>query len=167
DTDERALEIGELRGDVARQVDPADDAEDERRVEREQLARLVERVARLDDDRAVDAVAAQQRLEVLRAVAAAEVVRQPRIVSGLGIPEVLVRVDDHASSAHSASGTSTPASRTSSSTSAGVRQPTSVVATAACRPGNCTATASSGTPWRAHSSRSPRTRARTSGGAMR
>jgi hypothetical protein len=61
DADQRAVELRELGGDVGGEVDPADDAEDERRGAREleQLARLVERAARLDEHGAGHTVRAQ------------------------------------------------------------------------------------------------------------
>jgi hypothetical protein len=61
DADEHAVEIAQLPFDVAGEVDPADDAEHERRCrgDREQRLGLVEGVARLHDDGAADAVLAK------------------------------------------------------------------------------------------------------------
>jgi len=78
-TDERSLEVAELLIDVASEIEPADDSEDEgRRLgDRKQIACLVERVTRLHDDRAGYAVLAKQRLEVVRPVPPAQCVGHP------------------------------------------------------------------------------------------
>ena len=82
----------------ARQIHPPDDAGDERmrRRGREELARLVEARARLDEDAQLDSGGAQERREIRRAERAAnrrELVGEPRVVGRGGIPEMMVRVD--------------------------------------------------------------------------
>jgi len=87
-------------------------------------------------------------LEVVGAEASpqlCDLVRHPRVLRAGGVPEVLMRVDDHSTSSHSASGMSSNDRRRSSATSAGVRQPTTIVFTAGCRSGYCNAAAASGT----------------------
>ena len=97
--DERPGERRKLRRHVAGEVEPADDAEEERGLggEGEQLPRLGELLTRLHHHRADDAGRPQQRLEVVRPVSPPEnrdVVGHPGVVGPGGIPEVLVGVDD-------------------------------------------------------------------------
>src|SRR5262249_7133586 len=89
------------------------DAENERcrRREVEQPPGLVERVARLDDDGARDAVLAQERLELLGPEAPPErggLARQPRRVGRRRIPEMPVGVNHPAPRATQPGGDGAP-----------------------------------------------------------
>ena len=96
------VQRGDLLRDVRGEVDPADDARDEvvSRGRRKEFARLVEARSGLHEDRAVDAVRGEQRLEVLGAEPPPdrrEGVGHPRIGRARRVPEVVVSVyDDHA-----------------------------------------------------------------------
>ena len=96
------VQRGDLLGDVRGEVDPADHARDEvvLRRRRQELPRLVEARSGLHEDRAVDAVRGEQRLEILGAEPPAdrcECVRHPGIRRAGRVPEVVVSVyDDHA-----------------------------------------------------------------------
>jgi hypothetical protein len=102
DTDERpAAEALHLRGRILRlQVDPADDAADERVLlgEIQQELRLAERLARLYRHDPADAHGRRERRQVVREEVAAQRrqrVVDPRVLRGVVAPEVDVRVDPH------------------------------------------------------------------------
>ena len=92
----------ELHVDLRRlQVDPADDAGDERMQvgEREQPARFVECLQRLDGDAPLEAGAAHLALQVRRGEILLQGLHRvvyPAVLDGIVLPEVLMRVDSHA-----------------------------------------------------------------------
>src|SRR5207302_4776170 len=95
------LQRADLLRDVRGEVDPADHARDEvvLRRRRKEFARLVEARSGLHEDRTVDAVRGEQRLEVLGAEPPAdrrERVGHPGIRRDGRVPEVVVSVYDHA-----------------------------------------------------------------------
>ena len=82
------------------EIDPADDASDERRRvgHAEQIVRLVRRRRRLDRDRGLNPGHRQERREVRRQIVAAEAGiarRNPAVVAARKPPEMLMAVDDH------------------------------------------------------------------------
>ena len=94
-------QLCQLLRNVRRKVDPPDHARDEvmLRGRREELASLIEARARLDEDRLVDAVRGEQRLQVLGAEPPAdrrERLGHPRIGRIGRVPEMMVSVYDHA-----------------------------------------------------------------------
>ena len=130
------------------EIDPADDAEHERRRLRdcEQAPRLVERADCLYQHRASDTVLMESWSKIIRTEAApndCDVLGEKGILGDVRVPEMLVRVDDHAGtgaspgirpsarrSSQSPGGSFSSKSRTSSATSAGERHPARTHATA-------------------------------------
>src|SRR5690348_11473482 len=95
DTDEQAVKLVELLLDVSGQVDPADDAENERRGQRDgkQFSGFVEVVPSLDYNGADHAVLVEQRLKIFGTVAPSQwshVFSHPGVVGCGRVPEVLV-----------------------------------------------------------------------------
>src|SRR5439155_9224434 len=132
----RLLDLG--RGEIHPSHDAADELVGGGGVQ--ELARLLDAGNCLDQDRLLDTVVGQQRPQVVGAEwppDRGQLVAHPRVFAARGVPEVVVGVDDHASSnGHSSSGMSAWKARTFSSTSATDRHPVSTVATAGCRSGN-------------------------------
>ncbi len=94
DADEaRAPQLRQPLADVGGgQVDPADDARDQRVVEREQLRRLLGDGDGLDHDGRVDARDGGEVVE--REGATNAVVGDPRLIPHREIPQMMMRVDD-------------------------------------------------------------------------
>src|SRR5207245_487844 len=116
-------ELGDRVGHRAiGEIDPADNAPDERRCgrHREELPRLLDARAGLDEDRRLDPVRREQWLEILRPEPATdrrEIVGQPRVLGRGRVPEVVMGVDDHGTGA---SAEISPSARSSSQRAAGI-----------------------------------------------
>src|SRR5712691_881314 len=167
------LELGNgLRRVSVPEVDPTDYPGEEvrHRRGREQLASFVEVRAGLDDDGTSHPVAAQLRFEIRGSegtVDLRKVIGHPGIRGAGGVPEVVVRVDNHGrlgdgtgaaswskpfacSAGQSAGGSASSKSMMFSWSSARDRQPVRTQTTAGWARGNCRAAAFTGTLKRAH-----------------